>query len=213
MPASLARAREGAATRTRRAGVNVLMRASGIPIVRPVAELGFRTLFNSLAPDWERIRSNPSYRVGFNEGLDRLPRGFRPRRALDVACGTGLACRFVLDRWPGLNLVGTDISPAMVTTAAELVPDTRFEIASVFHLPFADGEFDLVTALDGLLAPAELLRVLHRKGRLLIVYSRGGTTPISRPLDELADEFASHGAIAVPHTDGLSHVLVVRHGR
>lgn len=213
LPAPLARARERAVTRTRRAGVNVLMRASAIPIVRPVAERGFRVLFNSLAPDWERIRADPQYREGFDEGLRRLPRGFRPRRALDVACGTGIASRFLLDRWPGLNLIGTDISPAMVAAAAELVPEARFEVASVHHLPFADGEFDLVTALDGLLDPAELLRVLHRKGRLMIVYSRGGTTPIARPLDEVAAAFAEHGAVSTPHTDGPSHVLIVRHGR
>lgn len=213
LPAPLARARAQALTRTRRAGVNVLMRASRLPVVRPVAELGFRSLFDSLAGDWERIREDPTYRTGFDEALALLPRGFRPRRALDVACGTGLACRFLLDRWPGLALVGSDISPRMVERAAELVPEARFEVASVHRLPFADGEFDLVTALDGLLDPAELLRVLHRKGRLLVVYSRGGSTPISRPLDEVAAEFGANGAVSSAHTDGEAHVLVVRHGR
>jgi ubiquinone/menaquinone biosynthesis C-methylase UbiE len=189
------------------------MRASSIPVIRPVAELGFRSLFDSLADDWERIRDDPTYRAGFDEALALLPRGFRPRRALDVACGTGLACRFILDRWPGLALIGTDISPRMVERARELAPDARFEVASVHHLPFEDGEFDLVTALDGLLDPPELLRVLHRKGRLLVVYSRGGTTPISRPLADVAAQFEALGAVAAAHEDGAAHVLVVRHGR
>lgn len=213
LPAPLARARTRAATRTRRAGVNVLMRASKVPVVRPVAERGFRLLFDSLSTDWERIRNDPTYRTGFMQGLDRLPRGFRPRRVLDVACGTGLGAAFVLERWPDVNVIGTDISPRMVELASELVPDATFQVASVHVLPFDDGAFDLVTALDGLLDPQELLRVLGRKGRLLVVYSRGGTTPISRPLDELVAEFEAQGAVATPHVDGEAHVLVVRHGR
>jgi len=189
------------------------MRASHVPLVRPVAERGFRILFDSFARDWERIRSEPTYRTGFDEGLAALPRGFRPRRALDVACGTGLAASFVLDRWPGLTVIGTDISPRMVELARTHVPEATFEVASVHELPFADGEFDLVTALDGLLDHDELLRVLHRKGRLLVVYSRGGTTPISRPLPDVAAQFEARGAVATQHVDGEAHVLVVRHGR
>lgn len=213
LPAPVARARANALTRTRRAGVNVLMRASNVPAVRPVADLALRTLFDSLAGSWERIREDPTYRRGFGEALGQLPRGFRPRRALDVACGTGAATAALLERWPGLNVIGTDISRNMVERARELVPGARFEAASVHRLPFADGEFDLVTALDGLLDHDELLRVLHRKGRLLVVYSKGGTTPIARPLAKLATEFESRGAHAEAHTDGEAHVLVVRHGR
>ncbi len=213
LPAPLARVRTTALARTRRAGVNVLMRASTVPVVRPVAERGFRMLFDSLATDWERIRNDPTYRIGFDEALDHLPRGFRPRRVLDVACGTGLAVSFVLDRWPGVNVIGTDISPRMIDVAAERVPGATFQVASVHHLPFEDGAFDLVTALDGLLDPTEMLRVLGRKGRLLVVYSKGGTTPISRPLDDVAAEFEAHDAVATVHTDGEAHVLVVRHGR
>lgn len=213
LPAPLARARAGALGSGRRAGVNVLMRTSRMPVVRPVSELAMRTLFNSFADDWERIREDPTYRIGFREALAHLPRGFRPRRALDVGCGTGIATAELVSRWPGLNVIGIDIAPRMVQLAVELVPEARFQVASVHRLPFEDGEFDLVTALDGLLDPDELLRVLHRKGRLLVVYSKGGTTPISRPLDELTSEVEKRGAHADSHTDGEAHVLVVRHGR
>jgi SAM-dependent methyltransferase len=213
LPEPLARTRTRALASTRRAGVNVLMRASRVPVVRPISELAMRSLFDSLSGDWEQIRRDPTYRAGFREALGHLPRDFRPRRALDVACGTGIATSELVARWEGLNVIGVDISPRMIDEARELVPAARFEVASVHRLPFEDAEFDLVTALDGLIDHDELLRVLHRKGRLLIVYSRGGTTPISRPLDELAAEFEERGAIAEPHTDGEAHVLVVRHGR
>jgi SAM-dependent methyltransferase len=215
LPGPLARARTRALASTRRAGVKTLMRAAKapLPLARPASDLAMRVLFDSLAEDWEAVRADPTYRVGFEQGIAHLPRGFRPRRALDVACGTGIATQALVDRWPGLNVIGTDISPRMIELAAELVPEARFEVASVHALPYEDGEFDLVTALDGMLDVEELLRVLHRKGRLLVVYSKGGTTPISRPLDELAEELSRHGAVADAHTDGEGHVLVVRHGR
>ena len=213
LPGPVRRVRTSAVTRVRRAGVNVLMRSANVPVLRPFAERGFRTLFDSLATDWERIRDDPTYRAGFDQGLAALPRGFRPRRALDVACGTGIATSFLLDRWPDLNVIGTDLSPRMIDLARELVPAARFTVASVHHLPYEDGEFDLVTALDGMLDLPELLRVLHRKGRLLVVYSRQGTTPISRPLEQLSREFEALGAIATTNTDGPAHALVVRHGR
>ena len=211
--APLVRASAHARARTRRAGVNVLMRVAQVPVVRPVAELGFRTLFDSLAGDWERIRADPTYRRGFSQALGHLPRGFRPRRVLDAACGTGVATCVIVERWPGVNVIGTDIAPRMVELATELVPEATFQIASVHHLPWDDGMFDLVTALDGLIDPDELLRVLHRKGRLVIAYSRGGTTPIARPLDDLAAAFSERGAVADAYTDGDAHVLIVRHGR
>lgn len=213
LPGLLARVRGHALASTRRASVNALMRASGVPVVRPVSDLAMRALFDSVASDWEQIRADPTYRRGFRQALGHLPRGFRPRRALDVACGTGIATAELLGRWPGLNVIGVDISPRMVELARTLVPEGRFRVASVHRLPFDDGEFDLVTALDGLLDPDELLRVLHRKGRLLVAYSKGGTTPISRPLDELAATFAERGARAIAHVEGEARVLVVRHGR
>lgn len=197
----------------RRAGIRALMQVSNVPVARPVTARVLRLLFNGLAPDWERIRADPTYRRGFRQALGHLPRGFRPRRVLDVGCGTGIAAAVVLERWPGISISGIDISPRMVELASQLVPEARFQVASVHHLPWEDGSFDLVTALDGLLDLDELLRVLHRKGRLLIAYSRGGTTPIARSLDDLSAELVERGAHAQAFTDGEAHVLVARHGR
>ncbi len=205
----ISRARTGAYARARRGAVRVLMRASHVPIVRPFARLGMRVLFDSMAGDWEQIRRDPTYRAGFDDALSRLPRGFLPRRALDVACGTGIACRFLLDRWPELDVTGCDIAPKMVHAARDLVPDASFDVASVHELPYGDGEFDLVTVLDGLLDPPELLRVLHPSGRLMIVYSRSGTTPVSRSLDQVSELFAELGTRCTPFTDGPAHVLEV----
>lgn len=201
---------EGAA---RRRAVRVLTAASKVPVVRPFAELGMRVVFDQAAGQWERIRSHPTYRDGFRSGLRHLPKGFRPRQVLDAACGTGIAAALVLERWDDVRITGIDISPRMVTAAAEQVPGATFEVASVHDLPYEDGAFDLVVLLDGLVDVPELLRVLHRKGRLLVVYSANGTTPISRSLDELTAEVEALGGFATAHTDGPANVLVARRGR
>ena len=204
-------------TRARRSAVRALTTAEDLPVVgrvaRPVSQVGMRLLFDGLAGRWDQIRSDPAYTQGFNEALRLLPKGFRPRQVLDSSCGTGLATGLVLERWPGVRVTGTDISPRMVALAAEAFPDATFEAASVHDLPYEDGRFDLVVTLDGMLDLSQLLRVLHRKGRLVIVYSMGGTTPISRPVDDVARTIAELGGVATTHTDGTAHVVVARHAR
>lgn len=204
-------------TGARRRTVRALTTAEDLPVIgrvaRPVSQLGMRLLFDGLAGRWDQIRSDPAYTQGFTEALRMLPKGFRPRQVLDSACGTGLATGLVLERWPGIRVTGTDISPRMVQLASEAFPDAAFQAASVHALPFEDGRFDLVVTLDGMLDIGELLRVLHRKGRLLIVYSNGGTTPISRPVEDVARIIAEHGGRATVHTDATAHVVVARHAR
>jgi ubiquinone/menaquinone biosynthesis C-methylase UbiE len=172
-----------------------------------------RLVFDAVAPDWSKIRADPSYSDGFMEALTYLPREFRPPQILDASCGHGLASSLLVERWPDRSVTGVDISPRMVDIARKHVPDATFLVGSVHHLPFEDGAFDLITSLDGLVDPAEFMRVLHRKGRILIVYSMRATTPISRNLDDLAAAFATHGGNATAHLDGMAHALVVRHRR
>ncbi len=95
----------------------------------------------------------------------------RPRRVLDAGCGFGdLAVR--LREELGVDVVAVDISPRMVELARERGVEAH--VADVQELPFADGEFDCVTAnwmlyhvpdLD--LGISELARVLGPRGRLV----------------------------------------------
>lgn len=205
------RARRQAATASaRRAGVKVLMHGTRIPVVRPFAELGMQVLFDGLADRWDDIRADPTYREGMLDAYRRLPDGFTPRRILDIACGTGQAAALAKLRWPGAEVRGCDISPKMVELARERVPNVEFEVAGARSLPALDDSVDLVTALDGIVYAPELARVLAPEGRALIAYSKSGTTPISRPLDEVAIELAAESLASEQHTDGPAHVLVVR---
>ena len=75
--------------------------------------------------------------------LDR--HGLRGNRLLDVACGTGNSYREMLSR--GWEVVGCDISPAMIELArGKTVDGVRLAVADMRRLPDF-GRFDLVWAL------------------------------------------------------------------
>lgn len=72
--------------------------------------------------------------------------GIPGRRLLDVGCGTGKSFLPMLER--GWEVVGCDVSPAMLEIAREKVGDkVRLEVADARNLPVL-GEFGLVWALN-----------------------------------------------------------------
>jgi SAM-dependent methyltransferase len=78
------------------------------------------------------------------EGL-ALRHGLRGRRLLDVACGTGKS--FDPLRRRGYDVVGCDVSRAMLARAAARAPDVPLHHADMRALRRL-GAFDLVTCLD-----------------------------------------------------------------
>jgi ubiquinone/menaquinone biosynthesis C-methylase UbiE len=67
-------------------------------------------------------------------------------KALDVACGTGLSTKALLDI--ATDVYGTDPSQEMLNYA--LYQDTiHYVVASAEQQPFADGNFDLITVSSG----------------------------------------------------------------
>jgi ubiquinone/menaquinone biosynthesis C-methylase UbiE len=75
--------------------------------------------------------------VRLEDFLTALP----PGRVLDIACGTGWLTR----RLRG-EVVGVDQSEAMLTIAADRVPEGQFIRATVPPLPFPDDSFDRALA-------------------------------------------------------------------
>ena len=65
-------------------------------------------------------------------------------RLLDVATGPGHLPARAAER--GAVPVGVDVADAMVTRARELYPTLEFHRGDAEELPFADAEFDAVTA-------------------------------------------------------------------
>ncbi len=96
-------------------------------------------------------------------------------RWLDIGCGTGDLARAASST--GADILGADLSPALVETARRLSEgfENRFEVADCEALPYGDASFDIVTSSVGaIFAPdhqavaRELARVSRPGGRLAL---------------------------------------------
>jgi SAM-dependent methyltransferase len=106
-----------------------------------------REAYDTLAAGYDEYTSANNYELWLGEVL--LPelekRGLRHGRALDAGCGTGRAFEPLLRRdW---EIVGCDVSAAMLDEARRKFPDVPVSRADLRELP-ALGRFDLVLALN-----------------------------------------------------------------
>jgi SAM-dependent methyltransferase len=106
-----------------------------------------RVAYQAMAPIYDEFCSANDYEMWISALLPELEkRGLRQGRLLDVGCGTGRAFEPMLKR--GWEVVGCDLSPAMLAEAVgkfgDAVPLHR---TSIQELPVF-GEFELVWALN-----------------------------------------------------------------
>jgi len=96
-----------------------------------------------------------------------------PQRILEIACGTGVVTRQLLQDVPDAHIVASDLNPAMLEQARKSVNSPRIEWrqADALELPFADASFDAVVCQFGAMffpdkqrAYAEARRVLKPGG-------------------------------------------------
>ena len=97
-------------------------------------------------------------------------------RVLDVGCGTGYFLHRLRDYGAG-ECHGIDLLEERVAEGRERYPALELQVGNAAELPFADGEFDLVTQftclssiLDDdvrLAAAQEMRRVARRRGPLV----------------------------------------------
>jgi ubiquinone/menaquinone biosynthesis C-methylase UbiE len=98
-------------------------------------------------------------------------------RVLDIPCGTGEFERRALAASPSLQIVGADLSEAMLRQAqGKRIGAVLWTQADACELPFADASFDRVVCLnslhyfrDPLAALRDFMRVLRPGGELLLV--------------------------------------------
>jgi SAM-dependent methyltransferase len=143
-----------------------------------------------------------TYASKFSDELSRKPfdrewlerfAGWCPRgRVLDIGCGPGHVGRFLTDL--GLDVIGVDLSPAMIDVARRLNPEMTFEVSDMKRLEHDDGSVVGIVAFYSLIhiaradMPAvltELRRALMPGGKLLIAV-HGGTGEIT------SDDFLGH---------------------
>ena len=107
----------------------------------------------------------------------------RPPRVLDVACGTGILLKELLERVPGVEAYGVDASEDMLTQARAALKDkphvylerVKIGTGETANLPYAEETFDLITftnALHDVPDPvgtlAGLRRLLAQEGQLVV---------------------------------------------
>jgi ubiquinone/menaquinone biosynthesis C-methylase UbiE len=145
-------------------------------------------VFERLAPTWE-TRLGPHHLGALKLAVD----GLSPERVLDVGTGTGIAALALAEWFRAAEVVGVDLSPAMVAEAGRKGGRARFQVADAAHLPFGHGAFDLVVLMNAIPFFGELARVVAPGGTVVHSFSRGDETPIYVPDERLRAELGRRG--------------------
>ncbi len=156
-----------------------------------------RGVFDSVAPSYDVMNDVLSL------GLHRAWKAYtvavaavRPgMQVLDIAGGTGdLARAFAKQAGLSGRVVLTDINEAMLRVGRDRLLDAGVVLPTMVcdaeHLPFADGQYDLVSVAFGLrnmthkeAALKEMCRVLRPGGRLLVLEFSKPVAALQKPYD------------------------------
>jgi SAM-dependent methyltransferase len=108
----------------------------------------------------------------FDATLDALE-PVRGKALLDAGCGTGLLVRLAADR--GAAVSGLDASAPLLDIACGRTPAADLRTGEIESLPYGDGAFDIVTAVNAIqyatspaAAVTELARVCRPGGQVAI---------------------------------------------
>ncbi len=87
---------------------------------------------------------------GFERTLDELLAAAGPRSLLDVGCGEGVLVHKWAQRLGERRVVGIDLEEPSIQAgwAERQAPNLEYRVMRAENLPFADGEFDLVCAIE-----------------------------------------------------------------
>jgi ubiquinone/menaquinone biosynthesis C-methylase UbiE len=154
-----------------------------------------RRQFDALAPVWESMRLEDSL-ASYEAGLAAIPTA--PTHALDLGTGTGAGAAVIARRFPEAEVVGVDLSGAMLADAGRRLPDelrerVQFQQADASALPFPDRSFELVAHANMIPFFDEVARVVAPGGYALFAFSSGPTTPIYVRPEKLKEELAERG--------------------
>lgn len=165
------------------------------------AHEAIRTRFNERAPHYDESDMHRAVAAAVAAFVSLT----NVETVLDVATGTGLVLRSILDRQLIPNLVGIDLSPGMLAVAKRELPSATFHMADAAALPLPDASVDLVTCVTALhiipdtaAAIREWRRVLKPGGRAVTATfgesDRGTRSRHPYPVDHAS--FASPEALA-----------------
>ena len=95
-------------------------------------------------------------------------------RFLDVGCGAGMTVKLAAAR--GAEATGLDAAADLLEFASSRTPTADFHVGDLEELPFADGEFDVVSGINSfqyagnpVAALSEARRVVGMNGKVVVV--------------------------------------------
>lgn len=91
-------------------------------------------------------------------------------RVLDLACGTGVLSRAIVENTPDVEVVGIDLSSSMIVQAQNKNDggeDVQFQRGNAHDLPLQDNAFDVVVCASSFHYFTQPRRVLEEIGRVL----------------------------------------------
>lgn len=130
--------------------------------------------------------------------------GLKPGdKALDVATGTGVVARDLVNRVGAQGKVtGLDLNPGMLEVAGKIEPKVEWVKGDAGDLPFEDGTFDAVTSNYGLMffpdqakALEEMYRTLAPGGKMVVaVWGSIEKVPVYAELSDITQRHAGQTA-------------------
>lgn len=108
----------------------------------------------------------------FERSLEELFQTAAPASVLDVGCGEGVITQAWAEHLQAGRVVGVDVGDPVLARqwAARRGPNLEFVPADAGRLPFADGEFDMVAAIEALEHIEDPRRALAEMARVAVSY-------------------------------------------
>lgn len=164
---------------------------------------------------WSQTQQKVEFR--HKAALALLPES--TRTVLDVGCGEGVFLRMVRDANPAVRTFGVDLSEKGIQRAREKDSQTTYvHTEAVYALPFDEGSFDVVTALDVLehtLEPGLLLAEIRRVSKRYVILSVPNFSSFPARLQVLLGEVPENNRPNKGHmywfTRNIVHALIRTH--
>jgi SAM-dependent methyltransferase len=174
-----------------------------------------RRQFDSLAPVWDSMRLEDTF-APYEAALGGIEQP--PARILDVGTGTGAGALTLARRFAEAEIVGVDLSDAMLEHARRNLPEelrdrVSYKRADASALPYSDGSFELAAHANMIPFFDEVARVVAPGGHALFAFSSGAGTPIYVPPERLREELGRRGFTEFAEFNaGRGNALLARKG-